>query len=1743
MSAIAIQKKNSLKELFNDKNLEQWIQKNPTKKTQNEIAMEQITGATDMGIYQQYLEYKKIFNEDAENKKKMSSIILDIMYEFMDDRRILFSKDGSPQATAASGGLMPTLPLKAATQAAAQAQARAQTPLRTQRAEPLQAQTTATKAAVAVEPSLKNKQQAWLTERFNDQEFENWLRQEIRSSEIDRYIHFKQKFMANNNSFDQEVVNFVNDLYTKFIVRPSKPGIPLIPPTQPVIPIPDPLAPYRHNNNLKVKRTNGTVEDGWRLVENAILDENGFVRMTNNKDQKRIAIENLRDLNKVVDATSATAQKAPASVPATAENEFSLQEALNLYEIIRVMNSSKILNPEYERVLRDAINDNDHRLKNALSVYDQTRNTNIFLTLAEQLLREEKKDQKAVSTPPPPVQLASTQHAAAEAQDASKLLTPVERRELYQIIEDIKSGKNSIPDGTPFTEDRERVLRDAIDNNNPDIHKRLKRGLILFKSTGGNPAIFIFEADGLIREKQAAVTQFSRPPSSSLSSPQTPPPPQLSPQTPPPPQLSTPPPPSSSYSTPPPPSSSYSTPPPQAPPPPFTATWQYTNDGGSSFTDLINDIVFYSNGSPFTINLKGTVPPSVSGQVTGNPTATVAGNVAQLTFTAGRGSIFAGQTVTSPSITIVPPQAPPQAPPKTPFTATWQYTNDGGTTFKDLTNNIVFEYNGSSFTIRLKNIVPITATQAQTGNQTATNIGETAQITLTGTGAFAGQVVTSPSIMIVAALVPTAEKNEPITINSTVNSTSEQETLKMVTTLNINEGAIDYIETIVPILFDELLRDKDERDKKVKCSEIYGFTIRLLTPEECVKFELDSSKNYNIITSMEAGSVASIVGLKVGDILIGVYNTNGRIRQIFDFVDEDAMYNIYGNKLFDKRTILYNCFRILRYVYKNVFDVNLDYVDVRSVDLKILNHTLRFALPYTNGDLNDTNIKFGSAKLEDYIDGLTNRNEQMVGGGKGDGDEQGKGSAAKGSTAKGSAAKGSAAKGGPPASAESDISSVAAGLKQLEEIQAARKVADLKRQQEKQAADAARKAAAAARRQLSQLPAGAVAAQKRQQSTLAEQQARLAGQIGQLDDLSISSLFGKQNPVLFDDSGVFQQYADSAPSSRTSSSGSQGSVVAGPVARSPAAVLPVSIAPGSPIAEPVAIGSPIAVPVAIGSPIAIPAVTGSPIAVPVAIGSPIIPIISAPAPQMAPGSQLLGQGAVVAPLATGSALPSAPISAPQMAPGSALTGSSAIGGPVVSGSALTGSSAIGGPVISGSALTGSSAIGGPVISGSALTGSSAIGGPLASGSALTGSSAIGGPVVSGSALTGSSAIGGPLASGSALTGASAVGGPVVSGSALTGSSAVGGPVVSGSALTGASAVGGPVVSGSALTGASAVGGPVVSGSALTGASAVGGPVVSSAALTGRSASGGPVVSSARLVGRSASAGPLMTSARLRFMLIDGILDDGPYDVTPPRILLMNIYLNVIFKTIISNYIQKQKYDKDKTKNKPPYVPLNIQEKYMISRPAFYELEVYPKTKYNNIDVINKLNEMLGSQLETTLAISGGFSKKYSILNNAIKKDMKDVKYKKKQKTLKKKIGKIKNKHELEIKINAKIKKYIKNYLENKEKQLEVLEMQIINPRKKIYIKNYLENKEKKLKVLEMQIVNAKKNVYQQQQDQQQQQQQQQQQDQQQQQHSFSVKENKNKIKSRLNSKINKKINKFNKIKYNNHKKNNTRKNY
>jgi hypothetical protein len=207
-----------------------------------------------------------------------------------------------------------------------------------------------------------------------------------------------------------------------------------------------------------------------------------------------------------------------------------------------------------------------------------------------------------------------------------------------------------------------------------------------------------------------------------------------------------------------------------------------------------------------------------------------------------------------------------------------------------------------------------------------------------------------------------------------------------------------------------------------------------------------------------------------------------------------------------------------------------------------------------------------------------------------------------------------------------------------------------------------------------------------------------------------------------------------------------------------------------------------------------------------------------------------------------------------------------------------------------------------------------------------------------------------------------------------------------------------------------------------------------------------------------------------------------------RILLMNLYLNVIFKVLLLNNILKKN------------TPLKIKEKYMSNFSREYDIPSYryPKKNFNDINVINKLNEML--EIKITVASTGGgrFFDKNKFLND-IMNDVSKLKNIKNNKTLKKKIGKVKNRHEFEDKINAKVKKYIKNYLKKKEKQLEKLELQIIN---------------------------AKKNLD----------------------FQFNKKENKNKIKSRLNSNINKKINKFNKnknkngVSANKNKKNTSRKN-
>ena len=157
---------------------------------------------------------------------------------------------------------------------------------------------------------------------------------------------------------------------------------------------------------------------------------------------------------------------------------------------------------------------------------------------------------------------------------------------------------------------------------------------------------------------------------------------------------------------------------------------------------------------------------------------------------------------------------------------------------------------------------------------------------------------------------------------------------------------------------------------------------------------------------------------------------------------------------------------------------------------------------------------------------------------------------------------------------------------------------------------------------------------------------------------------------------------------------------------------------------------------------------------------------------------------------------------------------------------------------------------------------------------------------------------------------------------------------------------------------------------------------------------------------------LIITGLSRGELPTGTLIQGNIDVSNQRFLLMNLYLNVIFKTLLSNNALKQKYDRSKIKNKSPFVPLVIQEKYMISPPQFYQLEDFPKTKFNDLDVIRKLNDVnLETKINENIFMGAGTTrvtvmklKENTRINN--KKNKFLIKFKhiktKKQKTIKKK---------------------------------------------------------------------------------------------------------------------------------------------
>jgi hypothetical protein len=174
------------------------------------------------------------------------------------------------------------------------------------------------------------------------------------------------------------------------------------------------------------------------------------------------------------------------------------------------------------------------------------------------------------------------------------------------------------------------------------------------------------------------------------------------------------------------------------------------------------------------------------------------------------------------------------------------------------------------------------------------------------------------------------------------------------------------------IFFGRILNDKIKRKEKQKCSEILGFTLRQLSVNELTKFKLDTTKKYYIIDGMKCESLAAIIGFKVGDIIIGMYNTNNFTKQLFEYVDEDALYNLNGNLLDNTKTILYISISVIRYnnnlelETRSIFPIDEKYIN----NSNILNHTKRFIIPYLNSKKN-TIIKFGSLNFKDYISDLT----------------------------------------------------------------------------------------------------------------------------------------------------------------------------------------------------------------------------------------------------------------------------------------------------------------------------------------------------------------------------------------------------------------------------------------------------------------------------------------------------------------------------------------------------------------------------------------------------------------------------------------------------------------------------------------------------------------------------------------------------------------------------------------------------
>jgi hypothetical protein len=158
----------------------------------------------------------------------------------------------------------------------------------------------------------------------------------------------------------------------------------------------------------------------------------------------------------------------------------------------------------------------------------------------------------------------------------------------------------------------------------------------------------------------------------------------------------------------------------------------------------------------------------------------------------------------------------------------------------------------------------------------------------------------------------------------------------------------------------------------------------------------------------------------------------------------------------------------------------------------------------------------------------------------------------------------------------------------------------------------------------------------------------------------------------------------------------------------------------------------------------------------------------------------------------------------------------------------------------------------------------------------------------------------------------------------------------------------------------------------------------------------------------------------------GILPIGRFPVKKQRILLINLYLNQIFNTILLNNLLKQKHKESKSKIN--FIPIKITTFYKNStRLNFYSLPVFPEIDKNNKQIISKVNSLLDDN-------------KSKISSEQCSYQGGNIYRRRKQRTIKKKNRNIKNrnslKNKIKIKINKKIKKCLKKCIKQQKQQQE-----------------------------------------------------------------------------------------------------------